>query len=209
MKKIFTFSILILTAVSIVISSCKKKDEEEEDTCVSFTDSRDSQSYSVVKLGEQCWMGKNLNYEVAQNSWCYNNTVSNCTNYGRLYNFTGASSACPAGWHLPTDAEWKTLEMFLGMSQTDANLDGWERGSDQGTKLKVNGSSGFNALMGGLRNTTASPFIDLSTGGYFWTSTIGNLSTKAYRRALSSTDARVFRGDMHKDNGFSVRCLKD
>jgi len=209
MKKNLLNVLVLLMSVVMVISSCKKDDKKEEDPCSTFTDARDSQSYNVVKIGNQCWMAKNLNYEIANNSWCYSNTPSNCTNYGRLYNFTGAGSACPTGWHLPSDAEWKTLEMSLGMSQADANLDGWERGADQGTKLKMNGSSGFNALLSGLRNTTNNPFADLATVGYYWTSTIGNLETKAYRRTVSSTDARIYRGDMHKDNGFSVRCIKN
>ncbi|OPZ97009.1 MAG: hypothetical protein BWY70_01602 [Bacteroidetes bacterium ADurb.Bin408] len=207
MKNFLTLSVIIVTMVAITVTSCKKKDDNQDETCVQITDSRDNQTYPVVKIGDQCWMAKNLNYEVANNSWCYNTTASNCTNYGRLYNWTGASSACPSGWHLPTDAEWKTLEITLGMSQTDANLDGWERGTDQGTKLKANGSSGFNALLSGLRNTTNSPYADLSTNGYFWTSTVGLASTKYYRRTVSSSEARVFRGDMHKDYGFSVRCL--
>jgi len=208
MKKNLILSLIVLFGVYIFVSSCKKKDEEPEETCVTFTDSRDSKSYDVVKIGNQCWMSKNLNYAVTTNSWCYNNTESNCTSYGRLYNWTGAGSACPSGWHLPTDAEWKTLEMSLGMTQAQADVDGsWERGTDQGTKLKVNGSSGFNALMSGLRNTTTNPYADLSSVGYYWTATVGNLSTKAYRRSFSTSEARVYRGDMHKDNGFSVRCV--
>lgn len=207
MKKFFYQIFIVLFGVVIFVSSCKDDEVPPVETCAAFSDSRDSQSYNVVKIGEQCWMAKNLNYEVATNSWCYNNTASNCTNYGRLYNWTGANAACPAGWHLPSDTEWKTLEISLGMSQADANLDGWERGTDQGTKLKINGTSGFNALLAGLRNTTNTPFADLSTLGYYWTSTVGNLSTKAYRRTFSSSDARVYRGDFHKDNAFSVRCV--
>ena len=177
-------------------------------TCgIDFTDSRDGNTYQTVQIGNQCWMAKNLNYEVASTSWCYNNTTSNCNNYGRLYTWAAADTACPTGWILPSDIDWKILEMALGMSQAEADLDGAWRGTDQGTNLKVNGSSGFNALMAGLRNTTATPFADLSTVGYYWTSTVGNLTTKAYRRTFSSVEAKVYRGDMHKDNGFSVRCF--
>lgn len=210
MKRNLFLSVCLLMCVALSVVSCKKdKEETPTETCVTFTDSRDSQSYDVVKIGNQCWMAKNLNFDVANNSWCYNNTATNCTNYGKLYNWTGAGLACPSGWHLPSDAEWKTMEMTLGMSQADANLDGWERGTDQGTKIKVNGSSGFKALLSGLRNTTQTPYNDLGTVGYYWTSTVGNLETKAYRRTISSSDARIYRGDMHKDNGFSVRCVKN
>ena len=206
MKKNLFWKVLLVFGVVAIIASCKKKDETT-DTCITFTDSRDSQSYTTLKVGDQCWMAKNLNYAVTSTSWCYNNTPSNCTNYGRLYSWTAATSACPSGWRLPTDAEWKTLEIAEGMTQADADADGSYRGT-AGTKLKINGASGFNALMAGLRDPSAN-FNDLSSVGYYWTSTVGNLTTKAYRRTFSTTEAGVYRGDMHKDNGFSVRCLKN
>ena len=54
---------------------------------------------------------------------------------GRLYLWQTALIACPTGWHLPGDEEWKTLEMYLGMSQSEADDISW-RGTDEGTKLK-------------------------------------------------------------------------
>jgi len=196
----------MLLSLVVTVISCKK-DKTTTDTCVTFSDSRDSQSYTTVKIGGQCWMAKNLNYTVATTSWCYNNTASNCTNYGRLYSWTAASTACPSGWKLPSDAEWKTLEITAGMTQTQADADGSYRGTDQGTKLKVNGSTGFGALLSGLRDPSGN-FNDLSSIGYYWTSTQGTLTTKYYRRTFTSTEPTVYRGDMNKDNGFSVRCLK-
>ena len=198
----------MLFGVVVTVASCKKDKTTTTDTCVTFSDSRDSQSYTTVKIGSQCWMAKNLNYAVASTSWCYNNTTSNCTNYGRIYSWTAASSACPSGWRLPSDADWKTLEIALGMTQADADADGSYRGTDQGTKLKVNGSSGFNALLAGLRDPSGN-YNDLSSVGYYWTSTVGNLSTLYYRRTVSSSEPTVYRGSMNLSNGFSVRCLQN
>ena len=58
--------------------------------------------------------------------------------YGRLYNWYAVDDArglCPSGWHVPTDEEFMTLEMELGMSESEANDTGW-RGTDQGTQMK-------------------------------------------------------------------------
>jgi hypothetical protein len=61
--------------------------------------------------------------------------VSTLADYGRLYNWYAVDDACglcPSGWHVPTDWEFMTLEMELGMSESEANETGW-RGTDQGT----------------------------------------------------------------------------
>ncbi|MCL2100738.1 MAG: hypothetical protein FWH22_03365, partial [Fibromonadales bacterium] len=92
----------------------------------SFTDSRDYKTYKWVKIGSQIWMAENLNYN-ANGSLCYNNQVSNCATYGRLYNWDMARTACPSGWHLPSNAEWSILKDLVG-SPTDTKLkatNGW------------------------------------------------------------------------------------
>ncbi len=103
--------------------------------------------------------------------YCYDDNTSNCDTYGGLYQWEemmqyvttpGAQGICPDGWHLPTDEEFKTMEMALGMSQGEADDTGW-RGTDEGGKMKESGtthwyspnmgatnSSGFTALPGGL-----------------------------------------------------------
>lgn len=64
--------------------------------------------------------------------------------------FEDAKNSCPDGWHLPSDNEWKKLEMTLGMSYNEANDDGW-RGNNpgQGKLLKKGGESHFNAFFSG------------------------------------------------------------
>ncbi len=197
------------------------------------------QSYNTVQIGTQCWMAKNLNIGTridgsgnqTNNStiekYCYGDNTSNCDTYGGLYQWdemmqyvttAGTQGICPTGWHLPTDAEWKTMEMHLGMSQDQADATGW-RGTDEGGKLKETGTthwaspntgatntSGFTGLPGGYRYTNGS-FTDLTFYAYFWSSSENG--SDAWYRGLSFGSAQVGRYDYDKAYGFSVRCVRD
>ncbi len=203
-------------------------------------DPRDGQSYATVQIGTQCWMAENLNVgimiqggeEMTNNvtieKYCYNNELDSCTKYGGLYQWDemmqyvtteGVQGVCPTGWHLPSDDEWKTMEMHLGMSQAQTDATGW-RGTDEGGKLKETGTthwqspntgatntSGFTALPGGYRGDNGS-FYDLGSHGIWWSATaIG--STYAWYRFLYNNNVKVYRYDNYEGNGFSVRCLRD
>jgi uncharacterized protein (TIGR02145 family) len=159
----------------------------------------------------------------------YVDNPSNKDTYGLLYTWAaamnGASSSdanpskvqgvCPTGWHLPSDAEWKQLEMHLGMSQAEADRKGW-RGTDEGGKLKETGTtlwvspntgatneSGFSGLPGGYRYS-AGPFFNIGYFGYWWSSL-----EDAFYRDLNYNLTSIYRYDTSKDWGFSVRCLRD
>ena len=174
-----------------------------------FVDPRDSNIYPTVQIGNQCWMRDNLNYATGS-SWCYAYNAANCNTYGRLYNWSTAITACPSGWHLPSDAEWKTLEMHLGMTQAQADATGW-RGTNQGSQLStltLNGtnSSGFTALMSGHRDSIGS-FFNLDSHAFFWSST--DSGSDAWSRYLNTSYSTVLRNPVSKANGFSVRCLRN
>jgi uncharacterized protein (TIGR02145 family) len=174
-----------------------------------FTDPRDGKVYDIVEIGNQTWFAKNLNYN-SSGSYCYNNNSTNCDLYGRLYNWDKAKIVCPSGWHLPSDGEFQTLEMFLGMSAAEANSIAPNRGAAQnvGTKLKEGGSSGFDALMAGHRTSTGN-YMNFGEYGYFWTSTM-NTTDYPMNRTLYQNSTGVSRDDyIIKDAYFSVRCLKD
>ncbi|MBN1952388.1 MAG: protein kinase [Bacteroidales bacterium] len=183
------------------------------ETSGSFPDQRDHEIYRWVRIGSQVWMAENLNYNIS-GSACYDNHRELCDSFGRLYNWESASGACPEGWHLPSDDEWKELELFLGMSRTDADKSN-ERGSSQGKMLKSrsgwshNGSgsneSGFNAFPAGAFFNN----ISMSMGSFtaFWTSSPSGYSN-AWLRALSGTN-EISRVNYPKENRFSVRCLKN
>lgn len=133
---------------------------------------------------------------------------------------SGIQGVCPDGWHLPSDAEWKVLEMFLGMSQAQADNYEW-RGSDQGGQLKELGfskwevpntgasnSSGFTALPGGFRGNKGK-FYSLGHYATFWTTSEHSGTGKAWYRTLYYDKESVYRQYNYKNQGFSVRCVQD
>ncbi len=205
-------------------------------------DFRDGQTYNTVQIGNQCWMAQNLNVGTMINGdwnqinnstiekYCYDNDTTNCDTYGGLYQWDemmqyvttpGAQGICPSGWHLPTDSEFITLEMYLGMSQSVVNNLHW-RGTDEGSKLAGNeplwfdgnltqnanfDTSGFTALPGGYRHTGGA-FNILSGGAYISTSS-EHLTLYAWNRRLSYGHEQVYRTYYKKVYGFSVRCVRD
>jgi uncharacterized protein (TIGR02145 family) len=205
-----------------------------------LNDLRDGQSYSTVLIGTQCWMAENLNIGTMLTGsgnqtdndtiekYCYNDSTSNCDTYGGLYQWDeimgydtteGIQGICPTGWHLPTDAEWKTMEMALGMSQSEADKSSW-RGTDEGGKMKETGTthwastnkgatntSGFTALPGGYWYNGSH---NLTNSANLWSSSEYNYNSSEGRfRSLSFDEARVNRSHYEKTFGSSVRCLRD
>ena len=172
---------------------------------------------------------------ITSKAYCYNiNSTFNIDTYGALYtwgaamNGTASSSSnpssvqgvCPDGWHLPSDAEWKELEMFLGMSQTVADSIDC-RGTDEGGKLKETGiihwnnpndgatnSSGFTALAGGSRYFFNGWTSSTGYNSHLWSSTESS-STEAWSRTLGYNYSKVCRNGSIKYFGYSVRCLRD
>lgn len=178
-----------------------------------FVDTRDSQIYNIIVVGDQTWFGQNLNYEIENSMW-YDNNIENGNLYGRLYTYDAAKKACPDGWELPSDNDWKTLEMYVGMSQDVADLFSY-RGTDEGKKLKstsgwfedTDGTDevGFKVLPGGLSNSEGACGLYGSYGS-FWTSTEAN-TTAAWFRGFGSS-YEIYRWGKNKKDGYSVRCIK-
>ena len=161
-------------------------------------------------------MAENLAFDAGSGCWAYDNNESNVATYGRLYNWEAAKAACPSGWHLPTDDEWKQMEMAIGMSQSEAD-DTSYRGTNEGSKLKAtsgwysngNGTDdyGFSALPSGIRFNLGGFFI-IATNGYWWSATETNSSSAWYRR-LNYTSPTIPRNNVDKEYGYSVRCVRD
>ena len=125
----------------------------------------------------------------------------------------------PEGWRVPTDEDWKQLEMHLGMSQAETDRFGW-RGADEGGELKEVGTkhwaspntgatneSGFTALPGGYRYFYG--FFSIGYHAFFWSST-EYYSNYAWNRYLYYYHSGIHRSSFYyKQDGFSVRCVRD
>jgi uncharacterized protein (TIGR02145 family) len=164
------------------------------------------------------------------------NTAEDCAaaaTLGMLYQWSaamhgstasGAQGICPSGWHIPTDAQIKILEMNWGMSQATADTTGY-RGTDEGSRLATDDSgsstnwtagnlrsdadfdtSGFNLPPAGYRGTSGSYYYRAYNAGV-WSSL--ESGTNAWYRYLGYSGASVYRNTNSKADGFSVRCLKD
>ena len=186
--------------------------------------------YNTVSIGNQIWMASNLStsryrngayipYILNSNQWAstkspalsfYNHDNNFETNYGKQYNWyavTDAQGLCPIGWHIPTNNEWTILSDFLG----GLNLAGG-RMKATGTQywsFPSNGSnsSGFTGLPGGFRNVDGT-FGILGYNGFWWSATEEN-EQRAINRSIIYTDNLLSAGSSSKNQGFSVRCLKD
>jgi len=153
----------------------------------------------------------------------YGNDESGVAAYGRLYNWhavNDARSIAPAGWHVPTDEEWKQLETHLGMSRAQADAVGW-RGAREGDKLKEAGAahwrgpnagatneSGFTVRPAGFRAYDDGLFYRRGDSTDFWSAT-ECAGDSAWCRSLGFRTAGVGRSDGSKREGFAVRCVKD
>lgn len=205
----------------------------------------DANQYETVKIGDLCWMAENLRttrYQdgtpvpniIYHTAWSqtfsgartyYANHREHAEVYGKLYNWFAVdheAGLCPSGWRVPSDKEWKEMEIFLGIPPREANL--IRRRGDLyniGGKLKAdddagywrfpnegaNNESGFNGLPGGARPSDGS-FDGIGMIAVFWSSS-EDFKDIAWSRRLSYGNSGVFRAGYDKRFGFSVRCVKN
>lgn len=205
---------------------------QAQQTSGTFTDSRDGNVYKWVKIGNQIWMAENLKYlpsvvgpSISSNTtpfyyvYDYNSTnvtdaKTNYTTYGVLYNWLAAMNACPSGWHLPSDAEWRQLTTAEGgMSIASGKL------KEVGTTHWINPNAeatdetSFNALPGGCRVDDGT-FSLVGQEGYWWCSTQDDDEEDydpnlAFFWNMKHNSSKIFRSITNKEFAFSVRCIKD
>ncbi len=182
----------------------------------------DGNQYLTVKIGTQTWMKENLKVTRAPDgspieSFMYQNDPGFLQKYGRLYTWGStmngstqekAQGICPDGWHVPSDEEYKILEMELGMTRQQADMVNVWRGATVGTQLMAGGTSGFDVIFCGRRSPSGS-YSYIGQVEYLWTSTQSDANF-AWRRCLDKYASDVGRyNTFQKIYGFSVRCLKN
>jgi uncharacterized protein (TIGR02145 family) len=217
----------------------------------SITD-QDGNTYNYLTYGDQIWTVENAEMvtyrdgteipQVTSNgvwagattgAWCYYN---NDPTKPRLYNWyavmgihdtdpnTPNKEFAPEGWHVPSDAEWTTLENHLiangynydgtltenHIAKAMTSRTGWI--SDTGTGApgndqSLNNDSGFNAFPEGGRGYNGS-FSNEGNIAVFWSST-ESLTDIAWHRSLYYYSSYLWRSGTYKQDGFSVRFVRD
>ncbi|NQU84799.1 MAG: fibrobacter succinogenes major paralogous domain-containing protein [Mariniphaga sp.] len=171
-----------------------------------FIDPRDNNKYSIVKIGEQIWMGENIRYNVDSDCRAYNNNEYLVNSFGRLYSWASAQNACPEGWHLPSDAEWTKLSDFLG----GYLVAGGKLKTISGWYSNGNGTDdyGFSLLPGGF--SFATHFNSFGQMANLWSSTTTeHNSNYAWYRYVNYRGSALVQRSILKNNRFSARCIKD
>jgi uncharacterized protein (TIGR02145 family) len=191
---------------------------------------------SKVDIGTQTWMTYNLDVsnfrngeeipevksaeewiaagEKQQAAWCYyDNDASNGSKYGKLYNWYAVNDPrglAPQGWHIPTDAEWKTLSENLGGEEAAGNLmkssSGWLE-KEAGKSGNGTNKSGFTGLPGGYRDSNGN-FLSVGNYGLWWSAS-EVIDSGAYYRVLYYDYSYLMGSNYSKRTGFSVRCVRD
>jgi len=232
-KSVFLAYLVVLFQVS-----CKKDImQPKSNSCpgIPTVTDVDNNTYKTVQIGTQCWTQSNLKVSKYRNgvniptglsnsAWqnttsgaygIYNNDQVNDGLYGKLYNYyavTDSRGLCPTGWHVPSDAEWTTLENQLGGSNvaggalkstaTQPTPGGWNSPNTGATN-----SSGFTAMPGGLRRSSG-VFNSMSGTGGWWSSSVLS-GSDAWTRYLDLNYSNITRTNSFRTTGLSVRCLKD
>lgn len=147
--------------------------------------------------------------------------TSNYNTYGVLYNWiaamdgstssvtkpSGVQGVCPKGWHLPSYAEWEELSDYLGSKNIagdklkESGTTHWEN-----SNTSVTNEIGFSALPGGARSWNG-VFNALGSFCFWWSSSL--VEHYVYYRAIYSNSSELEWGGSVKDQGYSVRCVRD
>ena len=143
-------------------------------------------------------------------TWAAAMNLPNCLGGLSLCQVSRIQGACPLGWHIPSDCEFKALENALEMLKNEQDRFAWRDSGRVGTKLKVNGSSGFNASMSSYRNGNDGSFNTYGLQASFWSSTEVN-ELASIIRILNSEEEGIFYypEGKNKSDAHHVRCLKD
>lgn len=183
--------------------------------------------YRTVAIGTQTWMADNMDRR-AGSFYCGDGQTANCDAFGALYTWSTARTICPTGWRLPSDADWMTMERFLGVAEGFLDHPMAYRGGDvnAGGRLKAvsplwrnslgwanegaNNATGFSGLPSGYRHRENGSWTSPGELTYFWSSTENaSDAADAWIRGLGLTSQGVYRSSIPKTHALPVRCVKN
>jgi uncharacterized protein (TIGR02145 family) len=240
----FMAVLCMLTLSMTLFTGCTK--EEETPYVIergSVTDV-DGNVYGTVKIGNQWWMAENLRVTAFNDGtpisyipvisgedsiWANVDSAAYCfindSLFGYLYNahtFNNGKNVAPAGWHVPTDDEWRELERTLGMSADETRQTGWRGVSeanalvaqynvgwpanDQTVGLYGSDYYGFNALPSNVRGHDGRTNIQ-NNSAFWWCNSASE--GQYYYRSIDTYHRRIFRQVNYPTYGMSIRCIKD
>jgi uncharacterized protein (TIGR02145 family) len=196
---IYKHGVILSKELDLIVNNLKNK------VIGVFSDSRDNQKYKYVKIDDLYWMSENLKFQTPETRLLEGEVY---------YTYYDAVSACPKGWHLPSDIEWKKLEKYLGVNDQWLDYLGSEysRGDGVGEK-QIGFELATNRELGFLANYSGYPSSfrvnEKGSLAYFWTRTKQD-EVNAIIRVLGTdfTDG-IIRDKSGVKNSFSCRCVKD
>lgn len=154
----------------------------------------------------------------------YDNNEAYKNTFGALYNWyvISTNKICPEGWRVPTEADWNNLENYLtehgyssisgenSVGKALASSQGWKVSMDPGTvgyNQEGNNGSGYKGYPGGIRFSNGD-FRHKAENAKWWSADESSCS-EAIIRFLSYEDGRFSQFSNRKENGFSIRCVRD
>ena len=225
-KLFFVIAICLMS-----FGGCSKNPTTPQPVSGTFADI-DGNVYQYVTIGTQTWMVENLktthyndgtviplvtdsiawkNLLTPGSCWYNNDSVSYGNTYGALYNWYAVNTGklAPAGWHVPSDAEWEVLGNYLGGDSVaggklkEAGTAHWASPNTDATN-----SSGFTALPGDCRGINNNTFFIIGNYGAWWSASTYSAANSWFRCMFYdfASMGRKFGGN---EMGFSVRCVRD
>jgi uncharacterized protein (TIGR02145 family) len=204
----------------------------------------DGNIYKSIQIGDQTWMAENLkttrlndgtpiaivkdniewcgtafNLRSPKRTWYDNDSATYNNKNGFIYNgySVAVNKICPVGWRVPSDEDWKKMEIYLGMTVKQAEAEN-TRGTNQGLQLKdlsgwSDGGNGFNTsyfsgIPGGIR-VPLGTFYGAGSHGQWWSSTKDVKYEFLWTRTLTANSQAVTRTLLGMQGGCSIRCLKN
>jgi uncharacterized protein (TIGR02145 family) len=216
---------LCILLIVILCISCERLDDPL--TVNNIIVDIDGNEYHSVSIGTQEWLvedlrvlrlndGTPIHKAVSKEEWISIDYPAYCICGDKiLYNYycVNTNMLAPKGYHIASDSEWKTLEIYLGMIASEADKICW-RGDGIADMLKstdfyvnngIQDMYGFKACNTNGRNGYFGDFI---CGGYWWTSSRYD-NNNAYMRGIDETSSGIYRGYTINNSGFCVRCIKN
>lgn len=183
-------------------------------TLTTFTDTRDNVIYNTTDNGTLTWFAANLQYfeKDAEGKYTfglpYECAPAMESIFGAYYTWNEAKTACPAGWRVPTVADWETLGTSSGALIGNARFNGkdmWEFWP----AVKITNSTGFSALPLGYASVSAGSFEFMGLNSYsaFWVDDSGAGQVRYFY--VGEDDIKVWTGVSQDSFAAPVRCVKD